>query len=223
MDGSSGPAGLNVFAYTWQFGNGLSATLSAEDSFARQRRRDRPSAVSRRRWSGCATAIDTKGQQVPDIVGNLRVDQAWGSAQIMGACTRSAAATTPTTPGQSTALALPAATPTGCGHPERQVGLGGRRRLDLEDAVGCQGHPVRRDRLRGRCKPLCRFGYGNNFVHKSSGIAVGAFTDAVFASPGIAGTGYDGSIELTKVWGGTVAFEHYWTPSAAHLLGVRLL
>ena len=23
MDGSSGPAGLNVFAYTWQFGNGV--------------------------------------------------------------------------------------------------------------------------------------------------------------------------------------------------------
>ena len=25
------------------------------------------------------------GWQAPDIVGNLRVDQAWGSAQIMGA------------------------------------------------------------------------------------------------------------------------------------------
>ncbi len=34
FDGSSGPSGLNVAAYTWQFGNGLSATFSVEDQFA---------------------------------------------------------------------------------------------------------------------------------------------------------------------------------------------
>ena len=34
FDGSSGPSGLNVAAYTWQFGNGLSATFSVEDQIA---------------------------------------------------------------------------------------------------------------------------------------------------------------------------------------------
>ncbi len=34
FDGSSGPSGLNVAAYTWQFGNGLSATFSVEDAIA---------------------------------------------------------------------------------------------------------------------------------------------------------------------------------------------
>ena len=34
FDGSSGPSGLNVAAYTWQFGNGLSATVSIEDAIA---------------------------------------------------------------------------------------------------------------------------------------------------------------------------------------------
>ena len=94
FDGSSGPSGLNVAAYTWQFGNGLSATLSLEDQIAH-------SAVSSTSampprpptppvsWAPtCSPAMlggDQQGQWVPDIVGNLRVDQAWGSAQIMGA------------------------------------------------------------------------------------------------------------------------------------------
>ena len=49
--------------------------------------------------------------------------------------------------------------------------------------------------------------YGNsasNFIHKQ-GVAFGADVDGVFAT----GTG----IELTEAWGGTLAFEHYWTPS----------
>jgi hypothetical protein len=62
--------GIPVFAYTAQFGNGLSASISAEDT--RVRRTD---------IDGDAYA----GGQIPDIVGNLRIDQAWGSAQIMGA------------------------------------------------------------------------------------------------------------------------------------------
>ncbi len=35
----------------------------------------------------------------------------------------------------------------------------------------------------------------------------------VFATSTAPAAGYNGGIELTKTWGGTVAFEHYWTPS----------
>jgi hypothetical protein len=63
-----------VFAYTAQFGNGLSATLSAEDPTVRR------SAVLNA--AGTATY---GGRRWPDVVANLRIDQAWGSAQIMGA------------------------------------------------------------------------------------------------------------------------------------------
>src|SRR5690606_17915142 len=34
---------------------------------------------------GVTNTTDRTGQSVPDIVANIRVDQAWGSAQIMGA------------------------------------------------------------------------------------------------------------------------------------------
>jgi hypothetical protein len=72
-----GGSGIDVFAYTAQFGNGWSASLSVEEPAAR-------------RMSITSTGSPTVGwqygnQQVPDIVGNIRIDQAWGSAQVMAA------------------------------------------------------------------------------------------------------------------------------------------
>ena len=60
----------NLFAYTATFGGGFSATLSVEDSIANRR---------------LAGNYALAGQSMPDIVGNLRVDQAWGSAQLSAA------------------------------------------------------------------------------------------------------------------------------------------
>ncbi len=73
---NNGGNGQEVFAYTAQLGNGLSASLSVENNGGR-----------RMPIANAAGAIDanTAGQVIPDIVGNLRIDQAWGSAQIMGA------------------------------------------------------------------------------------------------------------------------------------------
>jgi hypothetical protein len=76
-----------MFAYTFAAGNGFSATISFED-FA---------SAGRRHAGGCvvadlsglfpaATCSDNyEGQEWPDLVGNIRIDQGWGSAQIMGA------------------------------------------------------------------------------------------------------------------------------------------
>jgi len=63
----------NLFAYTAAFGNGFSATVSIEDGRFR-----RTSLVS--------PGVDTQATQTwPDLVGALRVEQGWGTAQIMGA------------------------------------------------------------------------------------------------------------------------------------------
>ncbi len=59
---------LNVFAYTAQLGNGVTASLSFEDPQGRR-----------------ANASGYGGRWSPDIVGNFNVTQAWGRAQIMGA------------------------------------------------------------------------------------------------------------------------------------------
>ncbi len=66
-----GGGGTLLFAYTAQFGNGMSATISTEDTSERRNSNLFDQAYAGRQW--------------PDLVGNVRVDQAWGSAQIMGA------------------------------------------------------------------------------------------------------------------------------------------
>lgn len=59
---------VNVFAYTANLGNGLSATISLEEQTTTA--------------TGTPATIQ---QESPAIVGNVRLDQAWGSAQVMAA------------------------------------------------------------------------------------------------------------------------------------------
>ena len=72
---AQGGNGIEVWAYTAQLGNGLSASISAENNNGRR--------MGVANNAGATNGI--AGQVMPDIVGNLRIDQAWGSAQIMGA------------------------------------------------------------------------------------------------------------------------------------------
>ncbi|MGX1306248.1 hypothetical protein AB7M35_000968 [Amorphus suaedae] len=61
-----------VAAYTYAFGNGVSSTLAIETSDVR-------------RTGIGGYAPDYGGTKYPDLVANVRIDQGWGSAQVMGA------------------------------------------------------------------------------------------------------------------------------------------
>jgi hypothetical protein len=61
----------NLVAWTFAGGNGFSFTISSED----------PDSIGRRRNGD----DDYEGLEFPDGVANIRVDQGWGSAQVMGA------------------------------------------------------------------------------------------------------------------------------------------
>jgi len=80
-----------VFAYTASFGQGFSATISVEDATVRRNGAGTNLAFANNLVAGgfgvagAGNVIAYGGQRMPDIVGNLRVDQAWGSAQIAGA------------------------------------------------------------------------------------------------------------------------------------------
>jgi hypothetical protein len=63
----------NVIAYTGTFGNGLSASVSLENSASRQAALISPGV------NGYG------GSKFPDAIANIRIDQGWGSAQLMGA------------------------------------------------------------------------------------------------------------------------------------------
>jgi hypothetical protein len=77
---------LNVFAYTAQFGNGISGSISVEDPAGR--RADINGVIVPAVNAAGFTytpGAGYGGRWMPDIVANLNVTQAWGRAQIMGA------------------------------------------------------------------------------------------------------------------------------------------
>ncbi|MDE2578092.1 MAG: porin [Hyphomicrobiales bacterium] len=71
---------VDALSYTAAFGGGLSATLSAEDSVSHRG----PIGSVVMFPNGVPTA-QLNGTRIPDIVANLRIDQAWGAAQLSGA------------------------------------------------------------------------------------------------------------------------------------------
>jgi len=118
LGSSTGGTGIPLFAYTAQFGNGFSASISAESPAQRRTSIAAISAAGAASTTavvsptatppatilatvttgagfglyviptaGAAAAVAEGygGYQWPDIVGNLHVDQSWGSAQVMGA------------------------------------------------------------------------------------------------------------------------------------------
>jgi hypothetical protein len=66
--GSGGIGTKDQLAYTAQFGGGFSATLSLEDPKGTQ---------------AGVVGVKSAGTQSPDIIGNIHVEQEWGSAQVM--------------------------------------------------------------------------------------------------------------------------------------------
>ncbi|QRG09841.1 porin [Xanthobacter dioxanivorans] len=80
-----------VAAYTVQIGNGFSASLSLEDAANRTTGVQMTGATATPIFNintvttGLGYTNFQAGQVAPDVVANLRVDQAWGSAQLSGA------------------------------------------------------------------------------------------------------------------------------------------
>ena len=162
---------------------------------------------------------------MPDIVGNLRVDQAWGSAQIMGACIRSARATIPTaTPGGSDTCSSAATW-----HTHRSAAIPSDK---WGWAVGA-GMTLKmpwdaKDTLSGQiafaegASKYVAFTYGNRSLHRDDGISIGAFNDAVFASGAAQTNGVGNSSGTDQDLGRYARFRALLDPKPAHLLGRRL-
>ncbi|MDQ0314793.1 porin [Amorphus orientalis] len=86
----------NLAAYTFVFGNGFSSSLSIEDAESRRTEIGGPYSTTTTSVVGfdssgnpitatTTTGVGYGGTKYPDLVANLRVDQGWGSAQLMGA------------------------------------------------------------------------------------------------------------------------------------------
>ena len=75
---------MNNIQYTAQFGNGVSATIGLDDPTVFNRTVVVNLRTCRSRATG-SLANAYGGVHAPDIVGNIRVDQAWGLFQISAA------------------------------------------------------------------------------------------------------------------------------------------
>jgi hypothetical protein len=197
-------------AYTAQFGNGLSATLAAEQP--------RTTAVlngglgvgstifvvaspgaalpSQAGNLGIQPASSAEANQWPDIVLNLRVDQAWGSAQLMGAIHDVAA-----TYYGGTDLT---------GHPSDEIGwaVGAGIKL-LAPMIGQGDYLQAQVNYTEGARKYVDFSYNNMYSLFNGGTyGIGIGSDGVYAGTTPA-TGT--SIELTTAWGVNAAYEHFWS------------
>jgi hypothetical protein len=193
---SSDP-GWEVASYTAQFGNGLSATIGAE--MRRTTQIVNTSATTGTYAPGGAFPGAYGGFNAPDIVGNLRVDQAWGSAQIMGAlhevnaqyygAANSIAAGGPdTTWGFAVGGGLKLNAP--------MIGKGDYLQTQVNYAQGASRYVI--------FTPSFNYGYveGQNE-------AFGVLSDAVYGGTGATAT----DLNLTTAWGVNAGYEHFWSNS----------
>src|SRR6195256_5812716 len=203
VSGDTGASGIYGIAYTAQFGNGVTASLSFEDGGASAAgatngggRGHMIANMSMPQFALGATTFDNRGFTFPDVVGALRIDQAWGYAQIAAAL-------------HDASGGYYGTTLTGAevnGHPSNAQGFAVTGGFTLNDILGMKGD---------------QFGMQAAYSQGAAGYvtrATGAFQ--VYGSGHSAGFGWvsDGTfstgnnIELTTVWGINGFIQHFWTP-----------
>jgi Porin subfamily len=204
VSGDTGAAGITVWAYTAQFGNGFSGTLSLESLTGHNRQPVVDASVANFFAINGGVVGDTafgiqtaanNGFRMPDVVVNLRVDQAWGFAGISGAIHEAT--------GQYWNAPLnPFANNVGNGHPNDKLGwalaAGAKFNLQGGDMVGFNA--CYSEGAAGFCTNEVAF----QLYNASSTVGVGWLSDGIFD----VGT----EVQLTRVWSALAAYEHIWNP-----------
>jgi Porin subfamily len=206
----TGDPGWLVMGYTAQFGNGLSATISAEERRTTQINNTGLAAGVAANGTlapgGYTTAVAGitanagayGGFQMPDVVANLRADQAWGSAQIMGAVHQVNA---------NYYGALPSS-----GHPSDAYGWAVGAGIKLLAPMIAPGDyfQAQVNYTEGALRYVFFTPNTNWGKVDGNSEAYGVMSDAVYGS-NVAATGAGGTgLELTTSWGVNAAYEHFW-------------
>ena len=227
LGGHDTVTGVNNIQYTANFGNGVSGTIGLDDPvvFNRTAVYNLSQGLSFAGTSGNAYG----GDVAPDIVGNIRVDQAWGLFQISAAAHEVNASynilnPTGTAAVPAGALGPPAAAPNTLseisGHPESKWGGSVMAALQIKNIPTGAGDDIKIDAsyAHGDTKNVISTsaaspnfamfsGTGRAGAYQSLGF--GATTDAVYLPVFAGGTG---DLKLTDAWGIRGAFNHNWDP-----------
>ncbi len=216
----TGDPGWWVFGYTAQLGNGLSASLSMEERRTTQIIDTSGVLPGNTSGSIAAGGFTTTiagvsanngaygGQQVGDIVGNLRLDQAWGGAQIMGALHQDNATNFSLTPGTAPAQALG-----NVGYPGNKWGWAAGAGLRLNFPMIGEGDYMQAqvNYSEGAARYVF-FTPNSNWGKIDQGnLAYGVLSDCVYG--GATSTLNTTSCNQTTAWGFNASYEHHWSPA----------
>lgn len=196
VGGSSGITGVNQFTYTAQFGNGVSAAISAQDQTVYNQ-----AGVNNISAGGVFGTSDYAGTIAPDIIGTVSLDQGWGFFKASVAAHNNHAAYYGAT--ENT------------GHPDDKWGWAGQLSLSIKniptgpgDTINLQGvytNGATRYNIQENSQAGAVTNYGGtNLPGAYQSVGLGFAPDTVFA----AGT----QQQLTQTWGGRGAFNHNWDP-----------
>ncbi|RXG84344.1 porin [Bradyrhizobium zhanjiangense] len=203
LPGSSSWDPVNQVAYTFDFGQGITASFSAEDQVIRST--SNIWNVSGATAAGLATgawgANDIGGSRAPDLVAQLRVDQAWGLFQASFA-------------GHDNHAAYYGATEL-TGHPDDKWGWAGQLALSIKNLPTGPGDTINMDVV--YTNGASRYSFpdymnGTTFaMYGSTGLAgayqsvgLAGLSDSVF----VAGSGQ----QLTTTYGIQGGYTHNWDP-----------
>src|ERR1700724_2960010 len=151
------------------------------------------------------------GMQTPDLVANLRVDQAWGGAQVMGALHEVTGIY------YSAANALQSAPSTtgagGVDYPGDKWGWAAGVGLKINTPFITQGDyfQAQANVTQGALRYLFNTPNTNWGKVETGKEAFGVLSDCVYGGTVAAGT--TPSCQLTSAWGINATCEHYWTPA----------
>jgi hypothetical protein len=206
--------------YTAQFGNGFSATIAAEAPRKTQIVSvhegdfDFPifdnSSGTPGGFVGNTGWGNYGGFQAPDVVMNLRVDQAWGSAQIMGALHEVNALYYFAPSGDFGASLNP-----GAGHPDDKLGFAVGAGLKLNAPFIGQGDYFQSqvNYTQGALRYIFQTPNSNWGKIDGDSAGFGIMSDAVMGGSLFAGGDHAATdLELTTAWNVNAAYEHFWNP-----------
>ena len=202
IGGYDNSTGITQAAYTWQFGNGVSAQVAVEDNRIINRAPIFNGAVatSQTQFFTGAYANANGGNVSPDFVGNIRIDQSAFVAQLSG--------------GVHNIHATYYGTTEPTGHPSDEWGFAVQGGLQLKNLPTGPGDrfSVSAIYTDGAPKYVINGTTGNNFdaFGGTSGpafyqsFAVASLLDGVYTT--------GGDIQKTKVWAVQGGYEHNWSP-----------
>jgi porin-like protein len=209
VGGSGNVTGVNQFSYTADFGQGITASISAQDQALYTTTNLYNASLSSASGvlGGNYGTSDFGGTVAPDIIGTVRVDQAWGLFQASFAGHDNHAAYYGST---NAAISGTEA----AGHPSEKWGWAAQLALSIKniptgpgDTINVQGvytNGASRYNINSLGQSTYSMFGSSSAPNAYGSIGLATASDGVFAN----GTG----MELTTTYGMRGAFTHNWDP-----------